>query len=190
MASAGEQLWRSLFPDQWTESGNPAALVRALDPQNLPEWSADQLDELERFTNALRAEADESGTWYASEGHSLEGPVAYFSAEYGLHESLPIYSGGLGVLAGDHLKSTSDLGIPLVAVGLLYRNGYVRQHIDASGVQLANYPHYDFADLAIEQVTAPGGEPIEVTVPVAGQNCVVRVWRTLVGRVRSLPARY
>ena len=179
----GEQLWRSLFPEQWEKSGNPAALVRALDPENLPDWSEDQLDELSRFAEALHTEADDVSTWYHAEGHRLEGPVAYFSAEYGLHESLPIYSGGLGVLAGDHLKSTSDLGIPLVAIGLLYRNGYVRQHIDASGTQLANYPHYDFADLAIEQVTTQNGQPVEVSVPIAGHDCVVRVWRALVGRV-------
>ena len=99
------------------------------------------------------------GGWYgeahADEAATADGPplhVAYFSAEFGLHESLPIYSGGLGVLAGDHLKSASDLGVPLTAVGLLYRNGYFQQSLSPDGRQLETYPELDFYNLAIDPV--------------------------------------
>ena len=108
--------------------------------------------------------------------------VAYFSLEFGLTEALPIYSGGLGVLAGDHLKAASDVGLPLVGVGLLYRQGFGRQRIDEHGGQYEVYPEQDFQDQPLRRVEGPDG-PLEVTCPLGGRQVCVAVWRAQVGRV-------
>ena len=110
-------------------------------------------------------------------------PLAYFSTEYGLSECLPIYSGGLGVLSGDHLKSASDLNIPLVAVGLLYKNGYFRQIIDKNGDQTPVYPENDFATLPIEQVKDQDGKPCEIYLQMPGRRLHVQIWLVRVGRI-------
>ncbi|HJG36090.1 alpha-glucan family phosphorylase [Desulfovibrio piger] len=110
-------------------------------------------------------------------------PLAYFSTEYGLSECLPIYSGGLGVLSGDHLKSASDLNIPLVAVGLLYKNGYFRQIIDKNGDQTPGYPENDFATLPIEQVKDQDGKPREIYLQMPGRRLHVQIWLVRVGRI-------
>lgn len=110
-------------------------------------------------------------------------PLAYFSTEYGLSECLPIYSGGLGVLSGDHLKSASDLNIPLVAVGLLYKNGYFRQIIDKNGDQTPVYPENDFATLPIEQVKDQDGKPREIYLQMPGRRLHVQIWLVRVGRI-------
>ena len=109
--------------------------------------------------------------------------IAYFSAEFGLHEIVPIYSGGLGVLAGDHLKSASDLGIPLVGVGLMYREGYFRQYLNVDGWQQERYPENDFFNLPLIPETKPDGTPLLVSVPFPGREVCVRIWRIQVGRV-------
>lgn len=110
-------------------------------------------------------------------------PLAYFSTEYGLSECLPIYSGGLGVLSGDHLKSASDLNIPLVAVGLLYKNGYFRQIIDKNGDQTPVYPENDFSTLPIEQVKDQDGKPREIYLQMPGRRLHVQIWLVRVGRI-------
>ena len=110
-------------------------------------------------------------------------PLAYFSTEYGLSECLPIYSGGLGVLSGDHLKSASDLNIPLVAVGLLYKNGYFRQIIDKNGDPTPVYPENDFATLPIEQVKDQDGKPREIYLQMPGRRLHVQIWLVRVGRI-------
>ncbi len=109
--------------------------------------------------------------------------LAYFSAEFGLHESVPIYSGGLGLLAGDHLKSASDLGIPLVGVGLLYREGYFRQYLNVDGWQQERYPENDFISLPLVPETKTDGSPLTVTVPMPGREVHARIFRLQVGRV-------
>ncbi|HET7028062.1 MAG TPA: alpha-glucan family phosphorylase [Candidatus Limnocylindrales bacterium] len=113
----------------------------------------------------------------------LDGPIAYFCAEYGLYESLGIYSGGLGVLAGDTMKAASDLGLPLVGVGLLYRKGYFRQTIDADGHQEHAYPDYDLARLPLLRVQGPDGGPLQVAVELPGRELTAAVWVAQVGRV-------
>jgi len=113
----------------------------------------------------------------------LSGPIAYFCAEYGLHESLGIYSGGLGVLAGDHMKTASDMALPLIGVGLLYRNGYFRQTIDADGHQEHRYPDYDLHRLPIARVVNREGGQLTVTVELPGRDVHVDVWIVNVGRV-------
>ncbi len=110
-------------------------------------------------------------------------PIAFFCAEFGVHASLPIYSGGLGVLAGDILKEASDRGLPMVGVGLLYRNGYFHQRLDPRGKQHEYWTDVDPEQLPTVLVTGDDGEPVTVTVPIRGENVVARVWRTDVGRV-------
>lgn len=121
-------------------------------------------------------------TWW--ERRYAEKPlVAYFSAEFGLAECLPIYSGGLGVLAAHHLKSASDLGVPLVAVGLLYQQGYFRQYLTPDGWQHESYPTNDFYNLPAQPATAPDGTPIRVALRMAGRPLLIQVWRVEVGRL-------
>jgi starch phosphorylase len=109
--------------------------------------------------------------------------IAYFSAEFGIHESVPIYSGGLGVLAGDHLKAASDLGVPLVGVGLMYREGYFRQYLNVDGWQQERYPENDFFNLPLIPETTTDGKPLLVSMPFPGREVWARVWRIQVGRV-------
>src|SRR5437016_9775576 len=124
------------------------------------------------------------GTWFSRTYPELsDSVIAYFSAEFGLHESLPIYSGGLGILAGDHLKSASELGIPLVAVGLLYRNGYFQQYLSADGWQQEAYPELDFYNLPIEPMRYTDGSPVHVRVDLPENAVFCKVWRANVGRI-------
>ncbi len=134
-----------------------------------------------------RYQANGSDHWFHRQhAKHLGGPIAYFCAEYGLHESLGIYSGGLGVLAGDHMKSASDMALPLVGVGLLYRSGYFRQTIDADGHQEHRYPDLDLQRLPITRALGRDGEPLTVTVELPGRDIRVDVWLVQVGRVPVL----
>jgi starch phosphorylase len=109
--------------------------------------------------------------------------IAYFSAEFGIHESVPVYSGGLGLLAGDHMKSVSDLGLPLVGVGLMYREGYFRQYLNVDGWQQERYPENDFYNLPLIPETKQDGAPLLISVPMPGRDVWARIWRVQVGRV-------
>jgi starch phosphorylase len=117
---------------------------------------------------------------------NLPKQIAYFSPEFGVSEALPIYSGGLGVLAGDHLKAASDLGIPLVAVGLLYRQGYFRQQLNADGWQQERYPALDPHGMPLSLMLADDGSPLKIEVDLAGARCVAQLWNASVGRVSLL----
>ena len=119
-------------------------------------------------------------------GSALKGPIAYFCAEYGFHESLGIYSGGLGVLAGDHIKSASDMAMPFVGVGLLYKHGYFRQTIDADGHQEHAYPDYDLAKLPILRVLGQDGEPLTISIELPERELYAAVWLVQAGRVPVL----
>ena len=135
----GRQFWSDFGGSEWAaSSGSPTRLLQMLDESEVSSrvyaMGVQRLNDLSETFEAYMSEKD---TWHALEGSPIDNLVAYFSAEYGIHESMPNYSGGLGILAGDHVKSASDLGLPFVAVGLLYRNGYVRQEIDALGQQVA-----------------------------------------------------
>jgi starch phosphorylase len=125
--------------------------------------------------------------WYNREyGPAVKGPIGYFCAEYGFHESLGIYSGGLGVLAGDHIKSASDMAMPFVGVGLMYKHGYFRQTIDADGHQEHAYPDYDLAKLPILRVLGQDGEPLTISIELPGRDLFAAVWLVQVGRVPVL----
>jgi glycogen phosphorylase len=149
-----------------------------------PAFVAEYASILREFDQYMANGADH---WFAREyGGRLDGPIAYFCAEYGFHESLGIYSGGLGVLAGDHMKAASDMALPLVGVGLLYRKGYFRQTIDADGHQEHAYPDYDPALLPIRRALDPLGAPLTVSVELPGRELQVAVWVVQVGRVPVL----
>ncbi|MGD0862212.1 MAG: alpha-glucan family phosphorylase [Candidatus Limnocylindrales bacterium] len=125
--------------------------------------------------------------WFNREyGSAMSGPIAYFCAEYGFHETLGIYSGGLGVLAGDHIKSASDMALPFVGVGLLYKHGYFRQTIDADGHQEHAYPDYDLTRLPILRVVGPDGDPLTVEIELPERMLAAAVWSVQVGRVPVL----
>src|SRR5439155_17417957 len=139
-----------------------------------------------RAAEAERAVDDElaAATWWSDEHAGDDVLVAYFSTEFALDESLPVYSGGLGVLAGDHLKSASELGVPLVGVGLFYDRGYFRQTLDETGWQQERYPLNDPTRLPLTLERQDTGEPLLVQLELAGEPVAVQVWRADVGRTR------
>jgi starch phosphorylase len=161
---------------------NPIALVAELREDVVAEALTSGLaEEVDRLVSE-RAAAD-GRSWWGREhsGHPLL--VAYFCMEFGIHESLPIYAGGLGVLAGDHLKAASALGIPLVGVGLFYRSGYFRQSLDADGSQKETYPASDLDQLALILERSEDGKPLSVEVELGDEQVAVRIWRVEVGNV-------
>jgi len=123
-------------------------------------------------------------TWYKEAYPNGGGnTIAYFSAEFGLHEALPIYSGGLGVLSGDHCKSASDLGLPFIGIGFLYPQGYFTQRIDENGTQQAEYEKIDFVEVPATPALDPQGDPVLINVNLPGRTVYAKVWRIQVGRI-------
>lgn len=182
-------LFRRLDPDLWEKTHhNPVDLLGSLSQDRLESLAADDafLSNVERATAELRAYLSRKSWFETVHGVGTGLQVAYFCAEFGLHESLPIYSGGLGVLAGDHLKSASDLGLPLVGVGLLYRRGYFRQYLNRDGWQQEMHPAYDFERLALQLETTEEGKPRRIAVEIAGAEVAAQIWRAQVGRVPLL----
>ncbi|MBV8075824.1 MAG: alpha-glucan family phosphorylase, partial [Planctomycetaceae bacterium] len=182
--------FRELDPGLWRKlDHNPVEFLKRLPPEQL-ERRANEMALDSRIDYAFRRLAEylkNTDSWGSVYASSLRArPVAYFSAEFGLHESLPIYSGGLGVLAGDHLKSASDLGVPLIGIGLLYDQGYFRQSIDADGWQQENYLNANPDLLPIEKVLGPDEKPLRVTVDTNIGTLHARVWRVEVGRTTLL----
>jgi len=179
-------LFRRLDGGLWEQTGhNPVAMLGKLSQDRIDDIARDDgfLSHLDRVQKRLDAYM-RGHRWYDSVDHSPQpGVIAYFSAEFGLHESMPIYSGGLGVLAGDHLKSTSDLGLPLVAVGLLYRQGYFQQYLNADGWQQEFYPENDFFNLPVALVMREDGRPVRFHVSLSGREVVLQIWKVQVGRV-------
>ncbi len=180
-------LFRELDPALWHETDhNPIAFLQKIDPSRLIKQAADMaLDSrIDYAFRRLNEYLENKASWGAIHASNLRvRPVAYFSAEFGLHESLPIYSGGLGVLAGDHLKSSSDLGIPLVAVGLLYDQGYFRQSIDSNGWQQESYLNADPDLLPIEPVLDKSGEPLKINIDTHSGVLQAQLWKVEVGRI-------
>ncbi|HET9052408.1 MAG TPA: alpha-glucan family phosphorylase, partial [Candidatus Dormibacteraeota bacterium] len=160
----------------------PVALLRTT-PRAVLERAAEDTYLVERAREAVEAQRADLSRSAATLGDGSPGPVAFVCAEYGVHVSLPVYSGGLGVLAGDILKEASDRALPVVAVGLMYREGYFRQRLDRDGWQRESWPLVDPADLPAVAVRDGVGRPVLVTVPLRDNELVVRVWRVNVGRV-------
>ena len=166
--SKARALFHHINSTLWDVSGhNPRLFLRCVSQHKLDEVAADRafLSEYHGVISDYTSYKKEEYQWFSSNHeHAREYSIAYFSAEFGLHESLPIYSGGLGILAGDHCKSASDLGLPFTAVGLLYRQGYFTQTINAQGQQIAVYHDNRFNDLCIEQIRGEAGNPLRVQV--------------------------
>ena len=182
------QHFASIAPSEWDESGrDPIALLGAVELSRLDELAAD--DDFVSRTDALLAELHTYLTeprWY----QGIEGApasIAYFSPEFGIAAALPQYSGGLGILAGDHLKSASDLGVPIIAVGLFYRSGYFRQAISREGWQQETYPVLDPDGLPLSVVRHPDGRAAMITLALPdGRALAARIWQVKVGRVTLL----
>ncbi|HKJ92580.1 MAG TPA: DUF3417 domain-containing protein, partial [Longimicrobiales bacterium] len=180
-------VFRALDGDAWEETRhNPVALLRRLDARRVEDaLNDDGLGvRIREEWEDLRAYMEDAGTWFDGVAPDAPRPLtAYFSAEYAITECLGVYSGGLGVLAGDHLKAASDLGVPLVALGLLYHEGYFRQTVTESGDQVESYERLDFDALPIRLERRADGEPVTVAIAFPGRQVFARVWRAQVGRV-------
>ena len=181
------ELFRRLDSDMWEATGhNPVRMLGALDQAQLEAAARDEsfLAQLERGVEHLDAYLASTSTWFQRNYGKLDGlQVAYFSAEFGLTECLSIFAGGLGILAGDHLKSASNLGVPLVAIGLLYQEGYFSQYLNAAGWQQESYADNDFQNLPLALQKRPDGEPLTIEVSCEGRPVVAQIWRADVGRV-------
>lgn len=182
----GVEFFRTIKPELWREAGhNPVRFLMQIREEDLVAASRDE-DYLALY-NRVFEQYDRYLTeekWF--EQHYPEHKdhvIAYFSAEFGLHESHPIYSGGLGLLAGDHCKSASDLGLPFVGVGLLYKHGYFTQKINGEGRQEAEYPFLNFFELPITPVNDSAGNRLLVPVELPGRTIYIQVWKARVGRV-------
>ena len=188
-----QDLFESIDPGHWALAGrDPVAVLGAVTPERLDELAEDT-DFLERL-DRLAAELDEYLTkplWYqhleASDDGPLPSGIGYFSMEFGVAEVLPIYSGGLGILAGDHLKAASDLGLPLIGVGLNYRSGYFRQSLTPEGWQHENYPSLDPQGLPLRLLSDASGAPVVIELPMPESRILrARVWVAQVGRIPLL----
>ena len=182
------ELFRRLDRDLWEKTGhNPVLLLGTIEQAKLEEAANDDafLAHLRRVESHLETYLTGDSTWFRrTYANSGDIPlIAYFSAEFGLTECLSIFAGGLGILAGDHLKSASDLGVPLVGVGLLYQQGYFRQYLSQSGWQQESHVDNDFHNLPVNRVYHPDGRPVIIDVNLAGQIVYAQVWRVQVGRV-------
>ncbi|MCS7048491.1 MAG: alpha-glucan family phosphorylase [Verrucomicrobiae bacterium] len=180
------RLFSHINPSLWAIYRNPVELLINIEPHHWEELLEDEIfmtmyqsvmRDFNRYMNARE-------TWFSRNYPNYRGgPFVYFSTEYGLHECLRTYSGGLGVLSGDHCKSASDLGLPFIAVGLLYKSGYFEQEIEPDGRQQHFYPSYDFSRLPILPVLGDNGRHLHVEVPLGDRTVQVRVWVARIGRI-------
>lgn len=182
-------LFRSVDPERWAAAGgDPVRLLGSVAAARLGELAADRAF-LDRLA-AVAADLDAYMTgerWYQAQTERLPAAVAYFSPEFGITAALPQYSGGLGILAGDHLKAASDLGAPLIGVGLLYRHGYFRQSLSRDGWQQEHYPVLDPNELPLDQLKEADGTPAHVVLALpGGRSLRARIWLAQVGRVPLL----
>ena len=184
---AARGVFRRLDYPLWRATAhNPVRMLWTISHEKLETAAADEgfLDLYDRAIAALDNARSARHTWYAGTFPQLRGQtIAYFSAEFALHQSLPIYAGGLGVLAGDHCKEAGDLGVPLIGVGFMYPQGYFHQHISAEGWQEESYERLNWADAPIEQALTPDGKPCVTAVPLGDRSVLVAVWRVRMGRV-------
>jgi starch phosphorylase len=180
-----DRVWRRMNPEIWAATRNPWALLKSVGPQELAQLADD-----EAFCRDVRALIDDREKrnadpfWFPqSHGASTLKQIAYFSMEFGLSEALPIYAGGLGVLAGDHVKSSTDLGVPLVGVGLLYQQGYFRQALDAGGNQREIFPFSDPSEIPVQRVRGRDGAWIRIPLDFPGRTMTLRAWVVNVGNL-------
>src|SRR6185369_8886244 len=186
----GPGVFRDLDPEVWEEcEHNPRELLKKTSAFRLAQAATDPvyLQRIHRLDEEFTAYMAPSANW-AGTGQlpkiTPDRPVAYFCAEFGVHNSLPLYSGGLGILAGDHLKSASDLNLPLMAIGLFYRFGYFRQRLSRDDWQEEEYRENHTDELALHSVDDEQGKPLLIQVMMRGRTVSARVWRADVGRVQ------
>ena len=181
------KIFKEIDIDLWERCGkNPVKFLKQVDQEKL-ELASQNQEILKKYKNSVENYENyikSKNTWFNKQyPENKDDVIAYFSAEYGLDETLPIYSGGLGILSGDHLKSASDLGIPLVAIGLLYKNGYFKQIIDGNGQQLTEYSNIDLDNLPIKPVKDENDEDLIININMIKDKLYIKVWKICVGRV-------
>jgi starch phosphorylase len=183
---SADQLWEQLDPELWELTHNPWVLLQTVSREKLQTVTSNPgFQKLMADLHREKILVEASEAWFQkTHSRSSLSAVAYFSMEFMLSEALPIYSGGLGNVAGDQLKAASNLGVPVVGIGLLYQQGYFRQEIDAEGHQQALYPFNDPGQLPIQPVREPNGEWLRLTVALPGLKLWIRVWQVEVGRVK------
>ena len=181
------EVFRKLDYPLWRQTAhNPVLMLRQFPPEMLAVAAEDDkfLALYDASIDALDAARAARDTWWSRRFPGIAGPVAYFSAEFALHQSLPIYAGGLGVLAGDHCKEASDLGIPLIGVGFMYPQGYFHQTVSPEGWQQEIYERLNWTDAPIEPALTPEGKPCIIAVPLGNRTVLVSVWQVRLGRVK------
>src|SRR5271165_4106357 len=182
---SADEIWKRLDPELWALTGNPWLILHSLSKRKL-DGLADRAyrGRVEKLLAELN-EKNAAPAWFqTAHADSPLRTVAYFSMEFMLSEGLPIYSGGLGNVAGDQLKAASDLGVPVVGVGLLYQQGYFRQELDAHGDQQVLYPVNEPGQLPLSRVRTSNGELLRMALSLAGGKVWVRTWEVQVGRTR------
>jgi len=181
----GDTFWNTMDPETWERTRNPYVVLQNLSRERMEALGNDPKfrEELKRLSDAREAYLGCSCWGHRIFGETPSPTIAYFSMEFGLSEALPIYAGGLGILAGDYLKGASDLGVPVVGVGLLYQEGYFRQFVDSRGRQQEIYPYNDPASLPITPVLAEDGAWLNVSYDFPGRTVRFRVWKAQVGRI-------
>jgi starch phosphorylase len=180
-------VFRKLDYTLWRQTAhNPVLMLEQVSEEMLILAAADEryLAIYDAAVDALDSARSARDTWWQHHYPDCAGPIAYFSAEFALHQSLPIYAGGLGVLAGDHCKEASDLGIPLIGVGFMYPQGYFHQKVSPEGWQQESYERLSWAQAPIEPAVTPEGKPCIVAVPLGNRSVLVSVWRVRLGRVK------
>lgn len=182
-----QSLYESIDSALWQSSGhNPVRLLREVAPERLQTLEKNNafLKHYDHVMAAFDAYMQSKETWFSKTHPQMQGQtIAYFSAEFGLHESLPIYSGGLGILSGDHCKEASDLGLPFVGVGFLYPQGYFIQRINADGIQEATYDKLHFSEVSAKPAITPDGSEAVISVDLPGRKVYAKVWKIQVGRI-------
>ena len=181
------KIFKEIDIDLWERCGkNPVKFLKQVDQEKLeiasqnPEILKQYKNNVENFDDYMKSK----NTWFSRQyPENKQDIISYFSAEYGLDETIPIYSGGLGILSGDHLKSASDLGIPLVAIGLLYKNGYFNQILDKNGYQLTEYKNIELENMPIKPVKDINGEDLIFNIKMLKDKLYIKVWKISVGRV-------
>ena len=180
-------LFTDLDPHLWRQvDHNPIAFLQQITREQIEERASELVlhSRINYAFRRLNEYIEQHKTWGAIHCGNLNNrPVVYFSAEFGLHESLPIYSGGLGILAGDHLKSSSDLGIPLIGIGLLYQQGYFSQRLNTDGWQEEDYVNLDISKLPLQQITDSTGQPLVIRIDTRSTPLLAQAWQLQVGRV-------
>ncbi len=181
------EVFRKLDYPLWRQTAhNPVRMLRLVPPEILTAAVSNDkfLALYDATVEALEAARSAKDNWWQHRFPQANGPIAYFSAEFALHQSLPIYAGGLGVLAGDHCKEASDLGIPLIGVGFMYPQGYFHQKVSPEGWQQEEYERLNWTDAPIEPAITPEGKPCVVAVPLGNRSVLAAVWRIRLGRVK------